>query len=181
MEIPEVWMAAQASVQAQLDQEVLAEAADLAQAQWSDMTLAARFSEAQGGWVDLAVSSVRVVGVLTHVSASGEFILLSGHTLIRVSCIDLARGLPRGLAPVAEALARTRIGFREGSWLREQWGKQVRIRTQGATLPGPGEAPELLGRVAAVGRDFIELDNGGGLEQRLVIALGSVISLRVVV
>jgi hypothetical protein len=34
--------------------------------------------------------------------------------------------------------------------------------------------------VAAVGRDFIEIDNGGGTDMRLVVSLGSVISMKVV-
>ncbi len=183
MELPEVWLQAQASVQAQLDQEVLAEAADLVQAQWSDMTLAARLAEARGKQIDLMVAGTRCTGILTEVSASGEFILLQcadGESardfeqLIRMSCINSARGLPRGLAPVAEALARTRIGFREGFWLRGQWGNRVSIRIQGRV-----DASPVRGRVAAVGRDFIEIDNGEGIEARLVVALGSVISLKV--
>jgi hypothetical protein len=177
-----MWLQAQASVQAQLDQEVLAEAADLAQAQWSDMTMADRFVEARGKQVDLTVVGIRCIGILTEVSASGEFILLhcvSGESeseqLVRTSCIDSAKGLPRGLAPVAESLARTRIGFREGSWLRGQWGNRVGIR-----IRGRADKNHVRGRVAAVGRDFIEIDNGDGPSQRLVVALGSVISLQVV-
>jgi hypothetical protein len=180
--IPEVWIQAQASVQAQLDQEVVAEAADLAEAQWSEMTLVARFTQARGEQVDLDVRGSRCCGVLTEVSASGDFILLrctdgeSARTfecLIRTGCINSARGLPRGLAPVVEALARIRIGFREGSWLRGQWGSRVVIKTNDSASP-------ILGIVAAVGRDFIEIDNGGETDMRLVVALGSVISMKVI-
>ena len=182
MHIPEVWIQAQASVQAQLDQEVLAEAADLAEAQWSEMTLVARLTQARGEPVDLDVRGVRCCGVLTEISASGEFILLrccegeSARTfeyLIRTGCVNSARGLPRGLAPVVEALARIRIGFREGSWLRGQWGSRVAIRTNNSSSP-------INGIVAAVGRDFIELDNGVGMQGRLVVSLGSMISMKVI-
>ncbi len=193
MELPEVWLQAQASVQAQLDQEVLAEAADLAEAQWSEMTLVARLTQARGNQVDLVVSGIRCIGILTEVSASGEFILLrcadresarDAQQLIRTGCINSARGLPRGLAPVAEALGRTRIGFREGSWLRGQWGNRVSIRIQGRVAASHidanyMDANYLHGQVAAVGRDFIEIDNGEGVDQRLVVALGSVISMKV--
>jgi hypothetical protein len=41
-------------------------------------------------------------------------------------------------------------------------------------------ASPILGIVAAVGRDFIEIDTGGGIDMRLVVALGSVISMKVV-
>jgi len=183
VEVPDVWLQAQASVQAQLDQEVLAEAADLAEAQWSEMTLIARLTQARGSQVDLVVSGLTCMGILTEVSASGEFILLQcieGESadqvlqLIRTDCINVARGLPRGVTPVAEALGRTRIGFREGSWLRSQWGSRVRIRIQGRV-----DADSVRGRVAAVGRDFIEIDNGEGVKRRLIIALGSVISMTV--
>jgi len=183
VEVPEVWLQAQASVQAQLDQEVLAEAAHLAEAQWSDMTLVARLTQARGSQVDLLVSGIPCIGILTEVSVSEEFILLRCAEsesadqvlqLIRTDCINLARGLPRGVTPVAEALARTRIGFREGSWLRGQWGSRVRIRIQGRV-----DADSVRGRVAAVGRDFIEIDNGEGVKHRLIIALGSVISMTV--
>jgi hypothetical protein len=179
--IPEVWMQAQASVQAQLDQEVVAEAADLAEAQWSEMTLVARLLQARGNQVDLDVCGSRCCGILTEVSASGEFILLRcidsesarvSEYLIRTGCINSARGLPRGLAPVAEALARTRIGFREGSWLRGQWGNRVVVKIHNSSN-------QVHGRVAAVGRDFIEIDNGGGIDLRLVVALGSIISIKV--
>lgn len=198
VELPEVWMQAQASVQAQLDQEVFGEAADLAQSQWSEMTLIARLTQARGKGVDLVVSGIRCVGILTQVSASGEFILLQctdeqsarkTEQLIRTDCINSARGLPRGLAPVAESLVRTRIGFREGSWLRGQWGNRVSIRIQGREGAsrmdvgfidtGFADASYLRGRVAAVGRDFIEMDNGEGADQRLVVALGSMISMKV--
>jgi hypothetical protein len=180
--IPEVWIQAQASVQAQLDHEVMAEAADLAEAQWSEMTLVARFTEARGEQVDLDVRGSRCCGVLIEISASGDFILLqctesdSARTfecLIRTGCINSARGLPRGLVPVVEALARTRIGFREGSWLRRQWGSRVVIKTHDSASP-------IHGIVAAVGRDFIEIESGGGIGMRLVVALGSVISMKVV-
>lgn len=180
--IPEVWIQAQASVQAQLDQEVMAEAADLAEAQWSEMTLVARFTQARGGQVDLDVRGSRCCGVLSEISASGDFILLSClegewtqtfEYLIRTCCINSARGLPRGLVPVVESLARTRIGFREGSWLRGQWGSRVAIRTIDSSSP-------LQGIVAAVGRDFIEIDNGGGTDMRLVVSLGSVVSIKVI-
>lgn len=180
--IPEVWIQAQASVQAQLDQEVVAEAADLAEAQWSEMTLVARLTQARGEQVDLDVRGSRTCGVLTEISASGEFILLrcrEGESvrtfeyLIRIGCINSARGLPRGLAPVVEALARIRIGFREGSWLRGQWGSRVAIRTNESSSP-------INGIVAAVGRDFIEIDTGVGIQGRLVVALGSVISMKVI-
>jgi hypothetical protein len=180
--IPEVWIQAQASVQAQLDHEVLAEAADLAEAQWSEMTLVARLTQARGMSVDLDVGGIRCKGVLTEISASGDFILMrcidgelarACDYLIRIDCVNSARGLPRGLVPVVEALARTRIGFREGSWLRGQWGNRVVIRTNNSSNP-------VHGIVAAVGRDFIELENGGGTEMRLVVALGSVISMKVV-
>ena len=181
VEIPDVWMQAQASVQAQLDQEVLAEAADLAEAQWSEMTLTARFLQARGMQVHLDVNGSRCSGILTEVSASGDFILLrcidsesarASEYLIRTGCISSARGLPRGLAPVAEALARTRIGFREGSWLRGQWGNRVVVRSHNSSN-------HVHGRVAAVGRDFIEIDNGDGIDMRLVVALGSIISMKV--
>ncbi len=174
-------MQAQASVQAQLDQEVVAEAADLAEAQWSEMTLVARLLQARGNQVDLDVCGSRCCGILTEVSASGEFILLRcidsesarvSEYLIRTGCINSARGLPRGLAPVAEALARTRIGFREGSWLRGQWGNRVVVKIHNSSN-------QVHGRVAAVGRDFIEIDNGGGIDLRLVVALGSIISIKV--
>jgi hypothetical protein len=180
--IPEVWIQAQASVQAQLDQEVIAEAADLAEAQWSEMTLVARLTQARGKSVDLDVGGIRCNGVLTEISASGDFILMrcidgelarACEYLIRINSLNSARGLPRGLVPVVEALARTRIGFREGSWLRGQWGNRVVIRTYNSSNP-------VHGIVAAVGRDFIELENGGGIEMRLVVALGSVISMKVV-
>jgi len=180
--IPEVWIQAQASVQAQLDQEVIAEAADLAEAQWSEMTLVARLTQARGEQVDLDVRGSRCYGVLTEISASGDFVLLrcnegeSGRTcecLIRTGCINSARGLPRGLAPVVEALSRTRIGFREGSWLRGQWGSRVGIRTNDSSSP-------INGIVAAVGRDFIEIDHDDGIRGRLVVSLGSVISLKVI-
>jgi hypothetical protein len=180
--IPEVWIQAQASVQAQLDQEVVAEAADLAEAQWSEMTLVARFTQARGEQVDLDVRGSRWCGVLIEISASGDFILLqctegdSARTfecLIRTGCINSALGLPRGLVPVVEALARIRIGFREGSWLRGQWGSRVVITTHDSASP-------IHGIVAAIGRDFIEIDNGGGIELRLVVALSSVISMKVV-
>lgn len=185
MEVPDVWLQAQASVQAQLDQEVFAEAADLAEAQWSDMTLVARLTQARGSQVNLVVSGIPCIGILTEVSASGEFILLqcaegesAGQVLqlIRTECINVARSLPRGVTPVAEALARNRIGFREGSWLRGQWGSRVRIRIQGRV-----DADPVRGLVAAVGRDFIEIeiDNGEGVKRRLIIALGSVISMTV--
>lgn len=175
-------MQAQASVQAQLDQEVVAEAADLAEAQWSEMTLAARFLRARGRQVDLDVNGSLCSGILTEVSASGEFILLRwidsqsarlSEYLIRTACINSARGLPRGLAPTAEALARTRIGFREGSWLRGQWGNRVVVRIHNSSN-------HVHGRVAAVGRDFIEIDNGDGIDMRLVVALGSIISMKVI-
>jgi len=180
--IPEVWIQAQASVQAQLDQEVMAEAADLAEAQWSEMTLVARLTQARGEQVDLDVRGSRCCGVLTEISASGEFILLkcsegesarTFESLIRTGCVNLARGLPRGLVPVVEALARTRIGFREGSWLRGQWGNRVAIRLNDYSSP-------IHGIVAAVGRDFIEIDNGAGMQGRQVVALGSVISMDVI-
>jgi hypothetical protein len=180
--IPEVWIQAQASVQAQLDQEVITEAADLAEAQWSEMTLVARFTQARGKSVDLDVGGIRCTGVLTEISASGDFILLrcidgelarAFEHLIRIGCVNSVRGLPRGLAPVVEALARTRVGFREGSWLRGQWGNRVVIRLSDSINP-------VHGMVAAVGRDFIELDNGEGIDMRLVVALGSVISMKVV-
>lgn len=186
VEIPEVWLQAQASVQAQLDQEVVAEAADLAEAQWSEMTLVARFSQARGSFVDLdlvgGAAGERCQGILTEVSASGEFILMhrvdngSSRTyeqLIRTSCIYSGRGLPRGLAPVVEALARTRIGFREGSWLRGKWGSRVIIKIYGSSNL-------VHGRVAAVGRDFIEIETGNGMDNRLVVALGSVVSMKVI-
>ena len=181
VEIPEVWMQAQASVQAQLDQEVLAEAADLAEAQWSEMTLVARLLQARGNQVDLDIYGSRCCGILTEVSASGEFVLLgcfdseseqAHEYLIRTGCINSARGLARGLAPTAEALARTRIGFREGSWLRGQWGNRVVVRIHATSN-------HVHGRVAAVGRDFIEIDTGDGIDMRLVVALGSVISMKV--
>lgn len=180
--IPEVWIQAQASVQAQLDQEVIAEAADLAEAQWSEMTLVARLTQARGGHVDLDVRGSRCYGVLTEISASGDFVLLrcnegeSGRTiecLIRTGCINSARGLPRGLAPVVEALARTRIGFREGSWLRAHWGSRVAMRTNDSS-------GSINGIVAAVGRDFIEIDNDDGMRGRLVVSLRSVISMKVI-
>ena len=182
VEIPEVWMQAQASVQAQLDQEALAEAADLAQAQWSDMTLATRLVEARGQRVDLMVARLRVVGTLTEVSASEKFVLLEGcegesarpyEQLVRTSCINSARGLPRGLAPASEASGRVRIGFREGGWLRRQWGNRVRV-------PGLEDAGVIIGRVAAVGHDFIEIHNSEGIKHRLVVALGSVVSITTV-
>jgi len=188
VEIPEVWLQAQASVQTQLDSEVMAEAAELAEAQWGEMTLVARFTQARGERVDLDVCGSRCTGTLTEVSASGEFILLtvadgeSARTrecLIRTSCINSARGLPRGLAPVAESLARARIGFREGSWMRGQWGNRVSIRIQHCAVLGHPEATHVHGRVAAVGRDFIEIDNGERIDQRLVVALASVISMKV--
>lgn len=175
-------MQAQASVQAQLDQEVVAEAADLAEAQWSEMTLVARLSQARGRQVDLDVYGSRCSGILTEMSASGDFILLrcidsdsarAFDQLIRTGCIGSARGLPRGLTPAAEALARTRIGFREGSWLRGQWGNRVILRILNASN-------HVHGRVAAVGRDFIEIDNGGGIDKRLIVALGSLIWMKVV-
>ena len=181
VEIPEIWMQAQASVQAQLDQEVVAEAADLAEAQWSEMTLVARLLRARGKQVDLDVYGSRCMGTLTEVSASGEFILLrcidsesarASEYLIRTGCINSARGLPRGLAPVAEALARTRIGFREGSWMRGQWGNPVVVKIHNSSN-------HVHGRVAAVGRDFIEIDTGDGIDTRLVVALGSIISMKV--
>ena len=181
MEIPEVWLQAQASVQAQLDQEALAEAADLAQAQWSDMTLATRLVEACGQRVDLMVDGLRTVGTLTQISVSENFVLLQGcegesarpcEQLVRTSCINSARGLPRALAPASEALGRVRIGFREGGWLRRQWGNRVRIR-----VPGLEDAGVIVGRVAAVGYDFIEIDNNEVGNQRLVVALGSVVSI----
>lgn len=181
VDIPEVWMQAQASVQAQLDQEVVAEAADLAEAQWSEMTLAARFLQARGKQVDLDVFGSRCSGILTEVSASGDFILLrcidrestrASECLIRTGCINSARGLPRGLAPVAEAVARTRVGFREGSWLRGQWGNRVVVKIHNSSH-------YVRGRVAAVGRDFIEIDSGEGIDGRLVVALNSVISMKV--
>lgn len=180
--IPEVWIQAQASVQAQLDQEVMDEAADLAEAQWSEMTLVARLTQSRGKLVDLDVGGIRCAGVLTEISASGDFILLQcidGEStrlcehLIRTDSVNSARGLPRGLTPVVEVLARTRIGFREGSWLRGQWGNRVVIRISDSVNP-------VQGMVAAVGRDFIELDNGGGINMRLVVALGSVISMKVI-
>ena len=176
-----MWLQAQASVQAQLDQEALAEAADLAEAQWSDMTLATRLIEACGQRVDLMVAGARTIGRLKEVSASGKFVLLEGcegesdrprEQLVRTACISSARGLPRGLAPTIEALGRVRIGFREGGWLRGQWGNRVRIR-----VPGLEDAGAIIGRVAAVGHDFIEIDNGEGVNQRLVVALGSVVSI----
>jgi hypothetical protein len=34
--------------------------------------------------------------------------------------------------------------------------------------------------VAAVGRDFIELDSGVGMQGRLVVSLGSMISMKVI-
>ena len=181
VEIPEVWLQAQASVQAQLDQEALAEAADLAQAQWSDMTLATRLVEARGQRVDLMVAGLRTFGTLKEVSASEKFVLLEcreGESqrpceqLVRTSCINSARGLPRALAPASEALGRVRIGFREGGWLRRQWGNRVRIR-----VPGLEDAGVIVGRVAAVGYDFIEIDNNEVGNQRLVVALGSVVSI----
>jgi len=185
VEIPEVWLQAQASVQAQLDQEALAEAADLAQAQWSDMTLATRLVEACGQRVDLMVDGLRTVGTLTQISVSENFVLLQGcegesarpcEQLVRTSCINSARGLPRGLplglAPTSEALGRVRIGFREGGWLRRQWGNRVRVR-----VPGLEDAGVIVGRVAAVGHDFIEIDNNEGINHRLVVALGSVVSI----
>ena len=181
MEIPEVWLQAQASVQAQLDQEALAEAADLAQGQWSDMTLAARLIEARGHSVDLMVAGVRSVGTLREVSVSGKFVLLECckaesdrlcEQLIRTSCINSARDLPRGLAPTSGALGKVRIGFREGGWLRGQWGNRIRIRVSGRESAGM-----IVGRVAAVGHDFIEIDNGEEISQRLVVALGSVVAI----
>ena len=180
-------MQAQATLQAQLDQEVVAEAADLAEAQWSEMTLVARFSQAQGKRVDLDVRGERCTGILAKVSASGEFILLrcidnesaqACERLIRTACINFARGLPRGLTPAAEALARTRIGFREGSWLRGQWGARVTIRIHNSL--DHVQENQVHGRVAAVGRDFIEIDNGEGFDRRQVVALGSVIWIKVV-
>ncbi len=174
-------MQAQASVQAQLDQEVVAEAAELAEAQWSEMTLAARLFQARGKEVVLDVYGSCCSGILIELSASGEFILLQGidaqtgrayECLIRTGCINTARGLPRGLAPVAEALSRTRIGFREGSWLRGQRGNRVVLKIHNSSQ-------HVLGRVAAVGRDFIEIETGDGIDVRLVVALSSIISMKV--
>jgi hypothetical protein len=63
--------------------------------------------------------------------------------------------------------------------MRGQWGNRVSIRIQHCAVLGHPEATHVHGRVAAVGRDFIEIDNGERIDQRLVVALASVISMKV--
>ena len=44
-------------------------------------------------------------------------------------------------------------------------------------MPGLEDAGVIVGRVAAVGYDFIEIDTNEAGNQRLVVALGSVVSI----
>ncbi len=146
-----LWAQAQGAVQSDLDQEVLWEAAGLADAELADMTLAARLKDSLGHWIGVDFAGVSYQGQLAGVTTSGDWICLNGmkgDMLIRVGAVQRFTGLRQVVTP-AHVI---RSHFREKHWLRDNLGSHVRLRTFAMGSPVLS-----VGALIEVGADFIAI------------------------
>lgn len=167
MQSHELWVQAEAAIQAQLDLEVLEEAVGLAEAEVSDLTLAGMLSDSIGLAVVIRVGSSVVRGELTAAGPLDPWILIGDHTLIRRRAVCHVSGLFRVCAGASESTSRVGVRVTSTSWLRNQIGQRIQF-TMGDVV--------LVAVMADLGSDFMTVMLNGTPE---VIALESVDLMKV--
>lgn len=167
MQSHELWVQAEAAVQAQLDLDVLEEAAGLAEAEVSDLTLAGLLADSIGLMVSVRVGSSIVRGELTAASHLDPWILISRHTLIRRSAVCHVSGLMRVCAGASENPSRVGLRVVSTSWLRDQIGQRIQFTMGGVVL---------VAEMVDLGSDFMTVMVNGTYE---VVALGNVDLMKV--
>jgi hypothetical protein len=143
----QLWEQAQAAVQSHLDQEVLAEAAGLADAELADITLAGRLQDSCGFWISARVAGYTRQGKLRGVATSGEWISVDGDTLIRVLAVQRFGGLRQVVSP-GQSAQSTRNPFQVAHWLRDRLARVIRLY---------GPQTVVIGVLSEVGADFITI------------------------
>lgn len=185
MQGQDLWVQAEAAVQAQLDLDVLEEAAGLAEAEIADLTMAGLLADSIGLMVSIRLDGEVVRGVINAASPMDQWIRIGQHTLIRRDAIRQISGLAQVCAatwdtdapssgshsagshsagsPNTGRLHRSKVwGVSGASWLREQIGRRIHI-TSGRVV--------IAGVLAHIGSDFLTVIVNGGAE---VIALGGI-------
>lgn len=167
MQSHELWVQAEAAVQAQLDLDVLDEAAGLAEAEVSDLTMAGLLSDSIGLTVVVRVGASVVRGELTAAGHLDPWILIGDHTLVRRSAVCRVSGLVRVCAGASDNASRVAYRVTSTSWLRDQIGQRIQF-TMGDV--------DLVAQMADLGSDFLTVISNGTPE---VIALESVDLMKV--
>jgi hypothetical protein len=152
----QLWAQAQAAVQSHLDQEVLAEAVGLADAELADITLATRLQDSLGHWISALVGGHPCHGQLTGVTTSGEWISVADDILIRVGAVQRFGGLRQLVSPGRSTqLAQSDQSgqsvvspFHVKYWLRDRLARVIRLHIMDMVI---------VGVLIDVGADFITI------------------------
>ena len=158
----ELWVQAEAAVQAQLNLDVLEEAAGLAEAEICDLTLGGLLEDSIGLIISVRVGGEVVRGELTAAGPLGAWIRIGEHTVIRRAAIAQVTGLARVCAAHTPSGRHGTMGGSGASWLRNQIGFRIHVSSAGSPITGV---------LAEIGSDFLTLIVHGASE---VIALGAI-------
>ena len=158
----ELWVQAEAAVQAQLNLDVLEEAAGLAEAEICDLTLGGLLGDSIGLIISARVGGEVVRGELTAAGPLDTWIRIGEHTVIRRVAITQVSGLARVCAAHAPPHRPGAIRGSGASWLRNRIGFRIHVSSAGSSITGV---------LTEIGSDFLTLIVHGAPE---VIALGAI-------
>ena len=174
------WVEAEAAVQADIDRDVLDEAAGLAEAELSQIALVDLINDSIGAFIQLRIktgSSQEVIaGVLSGAVASAisgtklHWLVIDASRAINVDSLIGIRGLKRFVSPLTDVrVSHPKVSRELGlhAWLRDRIGLRVVVHT------GTHDSAGIL---SEVGTDFLSCCRGAIAE---LIPLSSIDSLEI--
>lgn len=174
------WIEAEAAVQAEIDRDVLDEAAGLAEAELSQLTLIDLVRDSVGAFIHarvngndvggIYVGGIYVRGILTdvHTGASHDWLIIDNNLLVNLDAVTAVRGLRRyaSAGPIQQSPHVSTHSATVQAWLRDRIG--MKIAVHGNTAVAVGVLCEVGGNFVSIHQDhaaeLIPLKNLGVLE-----------------
>ncbi len=154
------WIEAEAAVQAEIDRDVLDEAAGLAEAELSQLTLIELVRDSVGAFIHARVNGIYesgnyVRGVLTgvHTGASRDWLIIGNNQLVNLDAVTAVRGLRRyaGAGPIHQSPHGSTHSATVQAWLRDRIGMKIAVH---------GNTAVAVGVLCEVGGNFVSIHQG---------------------